>query len=115
MFSGPRQHYPIGVLTHSVANDDIDSVAGLPDELGIEDDLARTEQQLSIRVESRRYDKPVTIVEGFDDSVDIDDLASTLKSKVAAGGTVSDGQIELQGDHADRIPEILQDEGFQVS
>jgi translation initiation factor 1 len=98
-----------------VANDDLNSIAGLPDELGIDDDLARTEQQLSIRVESRRYDKPVTIVEGFDDSVDIDDLASTLKSKVAAGGTVSDGQIELQGDHEDRVPEILRDQGFQVS
>lgn len=98
-----------------MANNDTNSIAGLPDELGIEDDLARTEQQLSIRVESRRYDKPVTIVEGFGDSVDLDDLASTLKSKVAAGGTVSDGQIELQGDHANRLPEILQKEGFQVS
>jgi translation initiation factor 1 len=98
-----------------VANDDLNSIAGLPDELGIDDDLARTEQQLSIHVESRRYDKPVTIVEGFDDSVDIDDLASTLKSKVAAGGTVSDGRIELQGDHENRLPEILRDQGFQVS
>jgi translation initiation factor 1 len=98
-----------------VANDDdLSSIAGLPDELGIDDDLARTEQQLSIRVESRRYDKPVTIVEGFDDSANISDLASTLKSRVAAGGTVTDGQIELQGDHQNRLPDILRDEGFQV-
>ena len=57
----------------------------------------------------------MTIVEGFDDSsVDLSDLASQLKGKLATGGTVDDGRIELQGDHRERAADLLRDEGFQV-
>lgn len=94
---------------------DISDVSGLPDELGIDEDLGRAEQRLSIRVDERTYGKAMTIVEGFDEtSVDVGDLASTLKSRLATGGTVDDGSIELQGDHRERVAEILRDEGFQV-
>lgn len=79
-------------------------------------DLDRATQQLTVRVEKRTYDKPVTIVEGFDESeVDVQAVASSLKSKVAAGGTVDGGTIELQGDHSDRVPDLLRDEGFEVA
>ena len=97
---------------------DFSDVTGLPDDLGIGDDLARAEQQLTVRVESRRYGKPMTIVEGFDDdTVDIKELASTLKRRLATGGTVEreTRTIELQGDHAGRLPDVLRDEGFQVA
>ncbi|MFB6171222.1 MAG: stress response translation initiation inhibitor YciH [Haloarculaceae archaeon] len=94
---------------------DLNDVTGLPSEVGVGDDLARAEQRVSIRVESRRYGKPMTIVEGIDPrAVDIDSLASTLKSRLAVGGTVTDGRIELQGDHGDRLPDVLRDEGYQV-
>jgi translation initiation factor 1 len=97
-------------------NDDgLGSVSGLPDELGIDEDLARSEQRANVRVESRRYDKPMTIIEGLDsDSVDLDDLASELKSALAVGGTVDEGRIELQGDHAGRAPNLLREQGFEV-
>ena len=95
--------------------DDISSVSGLPDELGIDEDLGRSQQRLSVRTEERTYGKAMTIVEGFDSaSVDTSELASTLKSKLATGGTVDDGTIELQGDHTERVREILRDEGFEV-
>ncbi|NEU57007.1 stress response translation initiation inhibitor YciH [Halorussus sp. MSC15.2] len=94
---------------------DISDVSGLPDELGIDEDLGRAEQRLAVRVEERTYGKAMTIVEGFDDSsVDVGDLASTLKSRLATGGTVDEGRIELQGDHRERVGEILRDEGFNV-
>ncbi|MEE6210173.1 translation initiation factor [Salarchaeum sp. III] len=83
---------------------------------GIEEDLARAEQQLTVRVERRTYDKPVTIVEGFEDeSVDLSALASELKSNLGAGGTVDDGAIEVQGDHADRVRDLLEERGFSVA
>jgi translation initiation factor 1 len=89
---------------------------GLPDDLGLDEDLARAELTLTVRVERRRYNKPMTLVEGFDDDlVDLDDLASTLKRRLATGGTVRDGHIELQGDHATRLPDVLRDEGFTVA
>ena len=88
-------------------------VAGLP--AGIADDLARAEQELSISVEKRRYGKPMTVVSGFEGDIDVGSLASTLKRRLATGGTVSEGRIELQGDHAARLPAVLEEEGFRVA
>ena len=77
--------------------------------------LSTDQQVLTVRVEERRYGKAMTIVDGFDpNAVDVSSIASELKRSLAAGGTSSDGRIELQGDHADRVPELLRDRGFQV-
>jgi len=95
----------------------VDDITGLPDDLDldIEGDLARTESVLRVHVESRRYGKPMTVVEGFDDSaVDLKTLASGLKQRLGAGGTVEDGRIEIQGDHRQRLPALLDEEGFVV-
>jgi len=91
---------------------DDDPFADIP---GIEEDLARAEEVLSVRVERRTYDKPVTVVEGFDeDATDLQDVASQLKKQLGAGGTVNDGTVEIQGDHADRVPGLLEEMGFRV-
>jgi translation initiation factor 1 len=96
-------------------NKDISDVSGLPDELGIDEDLGRAEQRLTVRKEERTYGKAVTIVEGFDEtSVDLQDLASDLKSALATGGTVDEGRIELQGDHGERVRDVLGEKGFEV-
>ncbi|WP_436346170.1 translation initiation factor [Natronorubrum sp. FCH18a] len=96
-----------------MANDD--DLDDLLDELDSQGDLETSQQMLSIRTESRRYDKPVTIVEGFDlESDEIKSIASDLKSSMGTGGTVDDGRIELQGDHRDRVPDLLRDRGFDV-
>ncbi|MFW5978223.1 MAG: stress response translation initiation inhibitor YciH [Halohasta sp.] len=95
----------------------VDDITGLPDDLDldIEEDLARTETVLRVRVESRRYGKPMTIVEGFEDAtIDLQELASGLKRQLGAGGTVEGETIEIQGDHQRRLPELLREEGFRV-
>lgn len=82
---------------------------------GVEEDLARAEQKLSVHVERRTYDKPVTVVDGFDpDAVDVSEVATTLKKRLGAGGTAKETSVEVQGDHEDRMRDILRDEGFQV-
>lgn len=93
---------------------DLGSISGLPDELGIDDDLARTQQVLTVSVDTRRYGKPVTLVEGFEGETNVKELASTLKRKLACGGTVEDGVIELQGNHANRVPDLLREQGYTV-
>lgn len=101
-------------LYSSVENDD--PLDDLLDELDTHDDLTKTEQAVSIRMERRRYDKPVTILEGFDlPASRVKELASELKRSLGTGGTVSDGdRIELQGDHRGRVPELLGDQGISV-
>jgi translation initiation factor 1 len=94
---------------------DLSDIAGLPEELGVDDDLAHADTVLSIRVESRRYGKPVTIVEGFAPGTDLKALASTLKKSVGTGGTVEDSHVELQGDHQARLPTLLEAEGYTVA
>lgn len=98
-----------------MAKDDFTRITGLPEELGIDDDLQRTQQVLSVRVDSRRYGKPVTVVSGFDGDANLKELASALKSKLACGGTVEDGEIELQGNHRNRVPDLLRERGYDVS
>ncbi len=85
---------------------------GMPEDLCVCDDIARDEQKITVKIDSRSYNKEMTIVEGLSEDVDLQELASTLKTKLACGGTAKDGQIELQGDHTHRIKDVLKNEGF---
>ena len=85
---------------------------GLPPELCQQ--LEVEAQVIKIKVERRKIGKVVTVIEGIDSrSFDLKKLASYLKSKLAAGGTVKNGRIEIQGDHRNKIKKILVEEfGF---
>jgi len=91
---------------------DINPNSGIEDELDISDSLARAEQKIKVKIDSRSYNKEMTVVEGLGDDIDLSELSSALKSKLACGGTAKDGHIELQGDHTRRIKDVLAEEGF---
>ncbi len=70
----------------------------------------------TLRVElDKRKGKPATLITEFEgNEVELKELAKTLKSKCAAGGSQRDGEILIQGDFRVKIAEILQEMGYKV-
>ena len=91
------------------------NLCGLPEELCICQEIAKEQQTAVISTARRRYGKMVTIVDGIEDTaIDINQLAKTLKSACASGGTVKGGTIELQGEHKKRAAQVLEQNGSRV-
>lgn len=86
---------------------------GLPKQACVCEKIAKSSQKITVTTDRKRYGKIVTVVSGFDSSVDIKDIAKKLKNKLACGGTYKDEVIELQGDHTKRIGPVLKDIGFE--
>lgn len=84
---------------------------GLPKELCVCEEMTREGQRIRVRQDKRKYGKPVTLVDGFE-GVDVSKIAKELKTRLACGGTVKNGRIELQGSHLDKAKKILVDMGF---
>ena len=62
-----------------------------------------------------RGGKTVTLVRGLAlDAAALAALGKRLRSACGAGGTVKDGVLEVQGDHAERVVELLKAERFVV-
>lgn len=88
-------------------------VCGLPKELCICEEVAKEQQRITVKVNKRRYGKEVTIIEGLDPhEINLQELSTYLKSKFACGGTIKDNVIELQGNHKNRMKEVLINRGF---
>ncbi len=72
----------------------------------------------SVRVsrESKgRGGKTVTLVRGLAlDGAALGALGKRLRAACGSGGTVKDGVLEVQGDHAERVIALLKAEGFAV-
>ena len=76
--------------------------------------LPKNQQKLRLNMErAGRGGKTVTLVKGFVGSEeDITALSKLLKQKCGVGGSVKDGEIIIQGDHRQRLVEILKKEGY---
>lgn len=62
-----------------------------------------------------RGGKAVTLVKGVAlDEAALTALGKKLKAACGSGGTVKDGVIEVQGDHCDRVLELLKALGWSV-
>ena len=93
--------------------DRICNTCGLPDDLCACGDLDKDSSQIIIRLETRRFKKKGTMIEGLDPKINnLESVAKELKGKYACGGTAKEGYIFLQGDHRDTIKEALVDLGF---
>ena len=86
---------------------------GLSKELCVCESIAKEDQHINIKTVKRRFGKLTTVIEGLDQKdINLKDLAKTLKAKLACGGTIKDGKIELQGEHTAKVKEELAKLGF---
>ena len=91
---------------------DICPKCGLPLQACVCKEIAKTEQKIKVITEKRRYGKIITLVIGLSNDVDMKEIARSLKSELACGGTIKNNQIELQGEHRKKVKPILVRLGF---
>lgn len=75
-------------------------------------ELDRDKVRIVISKVTRKYNKPVTVVSGLEDTEEAESMSTELKKLIGTGGTYKDRKILLQGDHRDRVKEFLIEKGL---
>jgi translation initiation factor 1 len=79
-------------------------------------DLTPNQQTAYVkRDRKRRAGKTVTVIYGLQHTPDkYRALLKTFQSLCGAGGTLKEGELEIQGDHRDTVAQKLQEMGYKV-
>jgi translation initiation factor 1 len=86
---------------------------GLPKDLCACGEIEKEQQRIRIRLETRKFGRPSTIVDGIDPkNTDLPEMAKKLKNFCACGGTAKNRQVMLQGDHRDKVRQYLIQAGY---
>ena len=86
------------------------------EETAVVETLAPAKQNLRVWLDrNHRGGKTVTLVKGFVGSDDdLKELARMLKNRCGVGGSAKDGEIIIQGDHRERVLQLLLDSGYRA-
>jgi len=76
--------------------------------------IPKEKQPLRIYLDKRnRKGKAVTLVTGFRGTEEeLEELGRLLKTRCGVGGSVKNGEISVQGDHREKVLNILREEGY---
>ena len=79
-------------------------------------EVAPNQQNLKVEASRKgRGGKTVTVISGFQGKPEtLADLAKQLKAQCGTGGTVKDNEIEIQGEHKQKLAEILKKMGYKA-
>ena len=91
---------------------DICPKCGLPRQTCICDEIAKSEQRITVTLEKRKFGKFITVVSGVEKG-NIKEISKQLKNELACGGTVKNDKIELQGEHTKKIAQAFTRIGFK--
>ena len=76
--------------------------------------LPPAKQNLKVWLDRLKGGRVATVVRGFVGSDDdLAALGKELKKSCGVGGTAKDGEIIIQGDHRDRVVELLTKAGYR--
>src|SRR4028118_518996 len=74
--------------------------------------------QQNVRVQASRKGrkgKTVTVISGFQVKPEtLESLLKQMKTQCGAGGTIKDGEIEIQGDHTQKLLQLLTQLGYKA-
>jgi translation initiation factor 1 len=89
-------------------------ICGLPKDMCVCKQISPKQQKIRIRLETRRFNKPVTIIDVIDDKdANLKRLAQKMKTFAACGGTAKKGKIMLQGDQREKVYAFFIEQGYQ--
>lgn len=89
-------------------------ICGLPKDMCVCKQISIEQQKIRIRLETRRFNKPVTIIDVIDDKdANLKRLAQKMKTFAACGGTAKNGKIMLQGDQREKAYAFFIEQGYQ--
>lgn len=77
--------------------------------------IAPGKQTVRLSIEKRKKGKLVTVIRGLPAvGNDLPALLSKLKTTLGAGGTIVDDELEIQGEHLERVRQVLTQIGYKV-
>lgn len=81
----------------------------------VESDIKSSEQQVRIHLDRKGGGKIVSVIKGLKESIDsMNQLAKELKKGCGVGGAFKNGEILIQGNHREKIQNLLTKKGYAV-